>query len=119
MPYTDKDKAQLVEELFDPNKVSVYCGLHNYFGPGKEGKFAPHMDCPKCWLVYYIYDIANTPASQRRERMEELEQVVHHMVETAQKGQLDFNPLEHPQVVISSEDDEDSVPENTITLASN
>lgn len=39
-------------------------------------------------MAYYTWDLATTPPSKRQERLEELEVVIHHMVEYEQKGKF-------------------------------
>lgn len=54
--------------------------------------------CKECWLAYYIYDIASTPPSLRKERLDELESVIRHTAEYAAKGKWDFVPDMNPTI---------------------
>lgn len=80
----------------DPDKVQVYCGQHFYFGPSKaENPVPPAKSCPRCMFVLYFHDIANTPPEKRGERMDELEKVIHDVVQEVEAGRWDFEPYRH------------------------
>jgi len=97
---TKEQKARL-EEILDPNKVALYCGVHNYFGPTKSGVEAkPAQGCARCWTVLYMQDIANAPPDQRAARLDELEAVVMKMCELADKGKWDYEPFRHAKIEI-------------------
>jgi hypothetical protein len=49
-------------------------------------------------FVLFFHDIANTPPDKRAERLDELEEVVHKVVELAAKGKWDFIPYRHAQM---------------------
>lgn len=98
------DREKLLEEVLDPNKVSIYCGTHNYFGPTKPGQpeVKPGQNCPKCWTVLYLHDIATTPPAQRAQRLDELEEVIHKATELAARGMWDYEPLRHSKIEMES-----------------
>ena len=48
-----------------------YPQIHTRFPPEPNG-------CANCWEVYFVTDIALTPPSKRQERIDELEEVIHH-----------------------------------------
>lgn len=90
------EQKKYLEEVMDPQKVSVYCGTHMYFGPSKNGVEAkPAQGCPKCWFVLYFHDIATTPPEQRAARLDELDEVVHKACELADKGKFDYEVNRH------------------------
>lgn len=83
----------------DPQKVTVYCATHMYFGPSKNGVEAkPQQGCSKCWFVLYFHDIATTPPEKRQARLDELDEVLHKVVEEVEKGAWDFVPNRHAQI---------------------
>jgi len=99
-----ESQQKKLDELLDPTKVTLYCGLHNYFGPAKNGvETKPAQGCPRCWTVLYFHDIANAPPDQRAERMDELEAVVHKMCEMAAKGKWDYEPYRHAKIEIEKD----------------
>lgn len=82
--YSPEKLSRLLEEVRG-GKVLINCAKHNYVG----GKIPPNPDkatCPKCWEAYYVWDYAMQLPWKRQERLEELDEVVHHAVEFAQKG---------------------------------
>lgn len=100
----NKDQQKRLEELLDPTKVTIYCGLHNYFGPSKSGaEIKPTQGCGRCWTVMYLHDIANTPPDQRAERLDELEAVIHKMCELDAKGKWDYQPYRHSKIEIEKD----------------
>lgn len=97
------EQSNRLAEIMDPNKVTVYCGLHSYFGPSKNGvETKPMQGCSRCWTVLYFYDIVNTAPERRAERLEELTEVLHKVTEMADKGTWDFEPYRHSKVEIES-----------------
>jgi hypothetical protein len=102
-PLDPRLQAQL-DDVLDPEKVQVYCKDHMYFGPSPNNKkLKPHLGCQKCWFVYYLHDLATTPPDKRYERLQELSQVVHHVVEAVETGTFDFTPFERPTFEITQE----------------
>lgn len=82
---TQKNDIGRVLAENDSERIQLVCPKHNYLG----GKIPPSTSgCKDCWLAYYIWDLATTPPSKRQERLEELEVVIHHMVEYEEKGQF-------------------------------
>lgn len=100
---TKEQAEKFLAEYFDPNKVTLYCAKHMYFGPGGDKKIAPVSGCAKCWEVYFWHDIATCPPDSRLQRLEELTEVVHHMVESVEKGTFDFEPYLHPVIEIEKD----------------
>lgn len=74
-------------------KIHLTCPAHHYVA----GKLPPQTKgCPNCWKAYYWFDYATTPPHMRYERLQELESVIHHVVEFAEKGKFDFEPETNP-----------------------
>jgi hypothetical protein len=74
-------------------KLTLMCGKHRYTAArvknGKIRVIPPEPNgCKECWEVYYITDFALTPPEKRPERLDELEEVIHHTVEYEQKGKF-------------------------------
>lgn len=100
------ESSKRLEEIMDPTKVVVYCALHNYFGPSKDGaEVKPAQNCQRCWFVLYFHDIVSAPPEDRAQRMDELEAVVHKMCELADKGKWDYEPYRHAKIEIEKEFD--------------
>jgi len=104
MALTEQEKTQAIKDALDPNKIYIYCGQHNYYGPNRKNpSLAPTKNCPKCWEVYFWHDMATTPPEMRDQRLSELEEVIHKVVEMVEAGTWDFVPYRHPKIEISSE----------------
>lgn len=87
-----------LEEVLDPNKVMPMCGKHGYT-PDKN--MPPKtMGCKECWFAYFLHDIATTPSNLRMQRLEELEEVIHHLAEAQDSGNWDFKLFKHPQISV-------------------
>ena len=100
----DRQKYDMVMEAFDPQRVTVTCGKHMYFGPVKgRPEIKPNLGCADCWRVFYIHELADCPPDKRREKLEEIEEVMHQVVELVEKGKWDVNLLPHAHVEIGKE----------------
>lgn len=87
---------KMLQELTDPNKVTLHCGTHRYFY-SKTGQ--PNYKCNKCMMVQFIGLIANTAPEKRQETVEMLEESIHHLIEAAKQGRINPNLLrKHPKV---------------------
>lgn len=99
------DQEQVIREALDTEKIQLVCKKHNYLG----GKMPPKTSgCKDCWYAFYVWDLATTPPSQRQQRLDELEEVIHHAIEYEQKGQFtDFKLFEpgDPRLKIEYEKD--------------
>jgi hypothetical protein len=94
MPITPADITAILAEK-DSERVSLVCPKHQYTG----SKMPPSSHgCSDCWKVYYIFDLATTPPSLRKERLDELEHVVRKVADMQQKGTWDFVPQERPTI---------------------
>lgn len=104
MAITQAQKQEYLAEIFDPNKVNLKCGKHLYFGPVKnKPEIQPMLGCADCWKVFYIHELATTPADERRQKLEELEEVLHNAVQLVESGQWDINLYPHAKVEIGKE----------------
>lgn len=75
------------------DEVTLTCGKHNYVAARKRANatlaIPPNTrGCADCWKVYYITDLALTPPGKRQERLDELEEVIHHAVEFERTGKF-------------------------------
>src|SRR5437899_2890859 len=82
--YTQTQLAGIVSEL-NSGKLYVTCGIHNYVGGSKPPQT---RGCSKCWMAYYVWDLATTPPHLRKERLDELEGVVLRAVEFERTGKF-------------------------------
>ena len=92
MPYSKKELAELVTELNSPKIVRI-CDKHMYAGGRQK---LPTPGCKKCAWAFWLWLLKETPPSKRREKLEELQQLVHHMSEAEDKGQLDIKLFPYP-----------------------
>jgi hypothetical protein len=94
MPITQADIRDILAEK-DSERAQVICAKHNYVG----GKIPPRVSgCADCWRCFYIYDLASTPPSLRKERLDELEHVINSVVDMVKKNKFDFVPDARPEV---------------------
>ena len=94
MPISPADIKDILAEK-DSQRASVICGKHNYVG----SKMPPRTSgCADCWRCYYIYDLASTPPSLRKERLDELEHVINKVVGMVKTGTFDFVPDDRPTI---------------------
>jgi hypothetical protein len=111
MPLSEKDKALLQDEHFDPRRVMVGCEAHQYYGPisNKIGVGAvknlgeKHLSCTQCWMTYWVHDLASVPPSQRAERMEEAMEVVRNLNQMVEQGKWDYRALKRPEIIIEKD----------------
>ena len=88
--------------------VLLTCGRHRYVAarktrngglvaipPNPDG---PSKGCKYCHECYYVTDLCLTPPGKRQERLDELDEVIHHLVEMVQKNKFDFVPDLNPTV---------------------
>lgn len=103
MSFTEQEQQDIIREAMS-ERVNLMCGKHFYAGPSKNNpEIKPHPGCSQCWQVYFIKDIASVPPSMRAQRLDELEEVLHHMNEMVEKGTWDFEPYEHAKIEITEE----------------
>lgn len=97
MALTKEQAAIYLSEFLESGgkKVILYCADH-----GVLGKNFPVHSCKNCWTIYYLKELAKKPPHLRAESLEKLVEMVHHMTEAADKGELDFQPFAHPRVEI-------------------
>jgi hypothetical protein len=101
---TERQQKELVQEAFDPERVKFYCAKHIYFGPVKNRpEVVPGLGCPDCWKIFFIHEMATTPPDKRQEKLDEIEEVLNHMVEMVEKGTWDLKLYPHAKVEIGKE----------------
>ena len=104
MALSESDKTDMLMEALDPTKVILRCGKHDYFGPVKGfAEKKPQLGCSDCWRVFYMHEMANTPPDKRREKLEELEEVLHNVVQLVEQGKWDV--VINPHATIKIEKD--------------
>ena len=94
MPISPADIKSILAEK-DSERATVVCSKHQYTGSRIPPKAS---GCKECWMVYYCYDLATTPPSLRKERLDELEHVIHKVVDMVKKGTFDFVPDDRPTI---------------------
>jgi hypothetical protein len=87
----------------DSERTQLVCGRHNYTPLKKRSNgtvaIPPNTrGCKECWFAYYAADLALTPPNKRQERLDELEEVIHHAVEFERTGRFDFVPDVNPTI---------------------
>ena len=96
---SQKEKAEVLAEALDKDKVTLVCGIHNYVYGSKK---PPVFKCARCMMVTFMGLLANTPASKRQETLEMLEYSTHKLVEADKRGELDAVKLrKHPKVYVN------------------
>jgi hypothetical protein len=104
MPISQVDIQRILAEK-DSERVDLLCPKHKYVG----SKIPPSSTgCKECWMAYYCFDLASTPPSLRKERLDELEHVIHSVVDMVKKNKFDFIPDARPDIVFTQDgfDDE-------------
>jgi hypothetical protein len=105
MALTEQQKLDYLNEIFDSSKVNLKCGRHLYFGPIKgKPEITPVEGCVDCWTVFYIYELASIPANERRQKLEEIEEVLHNTVQLVESGQWDLKMYPHAKIEINGDD---------------
>jgi hypothetical protein len=87
---TPQEFSKILSEIAS-DRLTLICGKHNYVAARKRANATmaiPPMPngCKLCWENYYITDLALTPPAKRQERLDELEEVIHHAIEFEKKG---------------------------------
>lgn len=94
-----KERAEVLAEALDKDKVNLVCGLHGYVYGSKN---PPVFKCARCMMVTFMGLIVNTPPSKRQETLEMLEYSTHKLVEAEKRGELDEMKLrKHPKVFVN------------------
>src|SRR5208282_854070 len=90
--------AAVKERLTADGKVYLKCEQHGWtYGSKKPWNFK----CKQCNYVALLGLYMSTPPNRREEMIDALEEGIHHMVESAERGELqkmDF--LKKPEVVV-------------------
>lgn len=98
------EQQDILKEIIGSERITLYCADHMYTGPVKSHpEVKPSKNCPKCWQVYFIHDLASVPPGMREQRLAELEEVLYKMHEMVLAGTWDFNPYEHAKLEFSEE----------------
>lgn len=92
--------SALLNEVLDPNKVTLVCEVHNYVAGSGVRR---NMGCKKCIMVDYIYMFAKTPPEKRAEALDKFEGLVRAMCELEEKGELKVNIYDKPEIQIEWE----------------
>jgi hypothetical protein len=104
MALTSKQKEDVLREIFSSEKIQLRCGKHRYFGPIKgHPEVTPFMGCPDCWKVFFVSELASTPPDERAQKLDEIEEVLHKMVEMIEAGTWDLELYPHAQVEFGEE----------------
>jgi hypothetical protein len=103
--------------------VLLTCGKHQYMAARKTKNGAlvvippnpdsPSRGCKFCWEAYYVTDLCLTAPGKRQERLDELEEVIHHLVESIRSGKFDFVPDVNPTVQYHRDAADDITGEDT------
>jgi hypothetical protein len=90
--------AAVKEKLQSEGKVYLTCAIHNWtYGSKKPWNFK----CPQCTKAAFLGLYMSIPPNHRDEFVEAFEEGIHHMVESAERGELqkmDF--LKKPEITI-------------------
>jgi hypothetical protein len=85
---TDVDKAKMLLEAADPEKVTLVCSQHHFvYNP--RSKRPPVFECKQCMMVAFVGLIASIPPNRRDEVREMLEYSVHKLIEADKNGMID------------------------------
>jgi hypothetical protein len=104
MALTDTQKNAMVMEVFDTKRVTLTCSKHSYFGPVKNRpEFKPHLNCPDCWRVFFVHELSECPPDKRKEKLDEMEDVLHRVVELVEHGKWDVDIYPHAEISIGKE----------------
>jgi hypothetical protein len=91
----NKAREQLIREVCDPNKVILICGKHGYAAGGSK---PPTYGCKQCWQAYLVHQYAKCPPAQREQKLEELETIIRHLAEDCQRGEMNFQLHDSPEL---------------------
>jgi hypothetical protein len=98
MIYSAEDRAKLVAEVFDKDKVVLICSKHKWAYGTKR---PPVFGCKKCQMASFMGLMCNIPPARRLEVLEMLEYSVHHLVEAEENGTInDIILNKHPKVTV-------------------
>lgn len=101
------DKFGVIPEVFN-GKVVLTCKKHIYsYNPRKQ----PTPGCKGCHFVQHLGLLIAVPAERREEILSNLEFSVAHLVEAANRGELDIDNLERQGVKIRIEQEDGQIKE--------
>ena len=96
---TDLERETLFKELLDGNRVTLICGPHQYIGDGPPSQ----LKCKDCWYIYFYLMYAKTPPHKRAESLDQWEKAIRDNCQQEDEGTFDFQPYDHPRVIIEEE----------------
>jgi hypothetical protein len=76
--WTKPEVDKLLAEIFDPNKVTLICGKHQY---AAGGKVPPTPECRECAQAFFTWVAAKIPPHKRAAELEKLLEFAHTLVE--------------------------------------
>lgn len=99
-----KDFKKLFEEK-QGQKVLLCCDDHGYY-PGSRMSLPQKMGCPSCEKALLWYELCQVKPEKRGEVLDQLEQLVHHMVEDFERGKFDIQTFARPKITTEKVDDD-------------
>lgn len=88
--YSKSEQERLMQDVFEPERVMLVCGKHQYAAGGFK---SPILGCKDCLTAFYTHLVGSVPPHLRQQRLEELEGIIYHMVEGLAHGEIPFIPL--------------------------
>ena len=92
--------GEVLSEVLNSEKFRLVCDIHHWVYGSKA---PPNFRCKKCAMVSLVGLLCTTPPSQREERVEQLEILIHHMCEAAERGDLKWQEYFRPEVTIEKD----------------
>ena len=94
--YSEAERAKLLEDYFDPEKLVLICSQHGYVGGSNK---MPKAGCVECSTVFWRHWAAKQPPHKRTEALEQMQELVRKLVEN--KHELKDITLDpHPTISI-------------------
>jgi hypothetical protein len=92
--YSDAQVDALLSEVQDPERVTLFCGKHNYFADLLKPPL--HNQCQECQQAYVTLMVGSMPPHVREEFTMALQEFAHRTVENP----LGYVQFDHPEVKI-------------------
>lgn len=99
MPVDPKDRAELIAEALDSERVTLTCGEHGYIAGSFQSR--PMPGCVNCNKVFLIHLLTTHPPAKRAEKLEELTRAIVDACALEDRGKFDFQAFEHPKIEIA------------------
>lgn len=80
------DSHKVLKGYLDEERVVLHCADHMYAGSSKT---PPTEGCPKCAHVM-LYNIIARKAGDKGEALDQLEEIIHALVELEKEGLFDY-----------------------------